>query len=708
MHLKLPTLSRRAAYGLLAVGLTASTPFVTATTNRAYAAVLGAKTVVSNTALITIRDNAVATPFPSGITVSGLTGAVSKVTVTLYGFSHEWMNDVELVLVGPTGVKAGLMMRAGTGNQSFSNTTMTFDDDAASTIAPLAGQVLTGTLAFKPTVVSGSMPTLTGPFPASLAGFNNVDPNGTWGLYANDWDSIKSGSVTGGWSIEITTPGTAPTVAAVANVSRNNDAGACYATIVAPTPAMTGIPTPTLSLLPAWPVNNRVPVGPSTSFTATAANGTTPDATRSFDVSVADNENPVITLPSGLTSPVTVPATNASGAVVTYSAVTSTDNCSSTVARTAGLASGSTFPIGDTVVTHTATDPSSNTATVSFTVSVGALPATIPPSTSTVPEATTTTTVPEATTTTVPEATTTTTTSTTTTSTTTTTAPTTTTSTTLAPPVLVAPVWVDSSLAPMSYKTPYADQVSATGNPIPTYALSGTLAAGMSFNEARGTVEGIASGGAYDFTIVASNSVGSISQRFTGTVTIPGVSLKLEFQPGASLEGSGAPANIAGEGLLPGSTYTSTVRSTPRVVGTGRVGADGSFSDTIAIPADIEVGSHELTVSGISAEGLEVTAKAWFNVNANGTIGAISTTGPVGDASVSASGSASGGASASTIATAAAAVETNAAVSAALVSDSDLALTGSPAGVLGLIALALATTGTLIVGLARRQRPLRD
>ena len=59
----------------------------------------------ANTASITIRDTNTAVPYPSAITVSGLTGTVSTVTVTLSGLSHGSPSDIEMLLVGPTGKK---------------------------------------------------------------------------------------------------------------------------------------------------------------------------------------------------------------------------------------------------------------------------------------------------------------------------------------------------------------------------------------------------------------------------------------------------------------------------------------------------------------------------------------------------------------------------------------------------------------------------
>jgi hypothetical protein len=63
------------------------------------------------------------------------------------------------------------------------------------------------------------------------------------------------------------------------------------------------------------------------------------------------------------------PAVN--GAVVTYTAPVGTDNApGATTTQTAGLPSGSTFPLGNTTNTFTVTDTSGNTASCSFKVTV--------------------------------------------------------------------------------------------------------------------------------------------------------------------------------------------------------------------------------------------------------------------------------------------------------------------------------------------------
>lgn len=77
----------------------------------------------------------------------------------------------------------------------------------------------------------------------------------------------------------------------------------------------------------------------------------------------------------------------------------------------------------------------------------------------------------------------------------------------------------------------FQDQVKAEGFPAVTYTVSeGDLPAGLNLNESTGEISGTPTGvGNYTFTISAYNSVGSISQVFTGSiapapfVTAPGI-----------------------------------------------------------------------------------------------------------------------------------------------------------------------------------------
>jgi|GEM_PF-1074431 len=81
---------------------------------------------------------------------------------------------------------------------------------------------------------------------------------------------------------------------------------------------------------------------------------------------VNDQTPPVITCPSNIT--VSTPIGSCT-AVVTYT-VTATDNCAGAVTIVSNPASGSTFQIGTTTVTATATDVCGNTSSCTFTVTV--------------------------------------------------------------------------------------------------------------------------------------------------------------------------------------------------------------------------------------------------------------------------------------------------------------------------------------------------
>lgn len=88
----------------------------------------------------------------------------------------------------------------------------------------------------------------------------------------------------------------------------------------------------------------------------------------SFHVTVVDTTPPTI---SGTPADISVAATSAAGAVVTYTSPTASDLVDGSVPVDCAPASGSTFPLGTTTVTCTATDAHSNTAQTSFHVVVG-------------------------------------------------------------------------------------------------------------------------------------------------------------------------------------------------------------------------------------------------------------------------------------------------------------------------------------------------
>jgi subtilisin-like proprotein convertase family protein len=169
----------------------------------------------SNPGPITINDNAAATPYPSTIAVSGLTGTVSDVNVTLTGLQHTAVQDIGVALVAPSGL--GLEVMADVGFDLAPGVNYTFDDGAA-TQFPFFSTPPSGS--YRPAVhVRGSdyfpSPCLyttmlkappDGSPQGTLAAFNSLNPNGTWELCVRDFVMDDSGSIGGGWSIELTTP----------------------------------------------------------------------------------------------------------------------------------------------------------------------------------------------------------------------------------------------------------------------------------------------------------------------------------------------------------------------------------------------------------------------------------------------------------------------------------------------------------------------
>jgi uncharacterized delta-60 repeat protein len=144
---------------------------------------------------ITIPDVGPATPYPSSITVSGLTGIVSKVTVTLRDASHTFVSDLDILLVGPGGQSVVLASGVG-GDAAISNLTVTFDDAGAPGTFPPTS--LFPDIFFFP-------PAPLPPYGSALAVFEGTTPNGTWNLFVQDSVPFDSGLIEGGWSLTITT-----------------------------------------------------------------------------------------------------------------------------------------------------------------------------------------------------------------------------------------------------------------------------------------------------------------------------------------------------------------------------------------------------------------------------------------------------------------------------------------------------------------------
>ncbi len=171
------------------------------------------------------------------LNISGTTGQISDLNVTLSGIYSTALIDMTFVLVGPNNTGIVLASHAGGGSAGWThspailnNVDLTFDDSASSEIG-----VSTGVYdALRKSVVSGSYQTsaylevpqwhqqytaqvaLMNPAAAGIFGgvdfaetnllsaFNDISANGTWNLLAYDNLSYNQTTVNG-WSLSITT-----------------------------------------------------------------------------------------------------------------------------------------------------------------------------------------------------------------------------------------------------------------------------------------------------------------------------------------------------------------------------------------------------------------------------------------------------------------------------------------------------------------------
>ncbi len=186
--------------------------------------VIGAPTAVadgpstfSNTASIAIPATGSAdqmgpaSPYPSPITVAGMTGLVTSVKVAFHGLSHGALSDIDAMVVAPSGQNLVVLSDVGDPNQlvTTSNADFTFSDAAD---GPVPAQVNVPSGTYKPTnidIVGGDTFPGSAPKPSTqttLAGaFTGISANGTWDLYVVDDTSGDTGTMAGGWSLIVTT-----------------------------------------------------------------------------------------------------------------------------------------------------------------------------------------------------------------------------------------------------------------------------------------------------------------------------------------------------------------------------------------------------------------------------------------------------------------------------------------------------------------------
>ncbi|HGY91955.1 MAG TPA: HYR domain-containing protein, partial [Planctomycetes bacterium] len=189
------------------------------------------------------------------------------------------------------------------------------------------------------------------------------------GTFLIQWQYSDGVNVSSQSQVVVVSDTTPPVITCPADVTVANDPGVCGAVVTFAAPVATdtcgGAPTVAQT---GGPVSGSLfPVGTTAvSFTATDAEGNV--ANCGLTVTVLDTENPSIACAPSMIVPADP---GACGAVVTFPPPTASDNCPGVAATlTAGLPSGSAFPLGTTTETFTAVDAAGNTAVCSFSVTV--------------------------------------------------------------------------------------------------------------------------------------------------------------------------------------------------------------------------------------------------------------------------------------------------------------------------------------------------
>jgi subtilisin-like proprotein convertase family protein len=186
---------------------------------------------------IEIRDktggeSGTASPYPSPITVTGVPGGVTSISVTLHELTHTFLDDVAVVLESPSPADRTLLLMNRIGpnaegpNDGVTDLDLTFADggsllpadavpDPVSDPYRPTNQQAAGAPGLDPFPVPGPGAVYGNPGPgaggsATLAGvFGGGPANGTWKLYVIDTQSGDVGDIGAGWTLDVTADGDA-------------------------------------------------------------------------------------------------------------------------------------------------------------------------------------------------------------------------------------------------------------------------------------------------------------------------------------------------------------------------------------------------------------------------------------------------------------------------------------------------------------------
>jgi hypothetical protein len=161
-------------------------------------------------------EPAPAVPYSSDIEVFGVVGTVTSVSVTINGLTHDSPDDLDMLLVAPNGSSFHFWSDVGGTSPTEENTVTVAD--SGNTVLPDDGPLVSGTT-YRPFNNDTTGDTFPPPAPGPpygeplLAGadtFASVyagmpDANGTWSLFVTDDTNGNGGTISGGWTLNVTT-----------------------------------------------------------------------------------------------------------------------------------------------------------------------------------------------------------------------------------------------------------------------------------------------------------------------------------------------------------------------------------------------------------------------------------------------------------------------------------------------------------------------
>jgi hypothetical protein len=171
-----------------------------------------------------------AAPYPSSLAISGLSGTVTNVRVTIIGYTSSSPQDTDIVITGPNGQKVMLMSDAcGRGDLvqppdvRIQNDNWTFDDSAQTYLSRDGPCFSAQDASFKPSdylnvsAEAAENPDMSScimppgcaggpppPYVNALSSFNGASPNGAWNLFVlDDYAGCCVGFYINGWALTL-------------------------------------------------------------------------------------------------------------------------------------------------------------------------------------------------------------------------------------------------------------------------------------------------------------------------------------------------------------------------------------------------------------------------------------------------------------------------------------------------------------------------